>query len=398
MSDKKPILCLDFDGVIHAYTSGWRGIDVIPDGPVPGAIEFIQEAQKYFRVVVYSSRSENTEGINAMMRAISEWVWDELGGDGRTVYEALEFPRTKPSAFVTLDDRAVTFVGRWPRPAELRDFRPWNKCTSGEIQRTLAELTRPAELVEWESVPSILSQEERIRLERVLGEFARAVQMTQRITDHREAALYLQHASAAIVGLVDRASMRMYHERAVRLANMAPPPALERSASHHFAETSPSIEPQVAEPYVRPISDRLVIPDPHYLTGPEWSRLEELLGTNCVRVDERRDLVAPVAVEWPPSDETTVQMPTQACLLRGVGLNSVLEMTREADHGQVRRYLEIRQIVRPMDDQYWELTGPLWSPRALLARLEEQRSKYSFEPSPPATAEQQDSMLDEPGG
>ena len=29
----KPILCLDFDGVVHSYTSGWKGADVIPDPP-----------------------------------------------------------------------------------------------------------------------------------------------------------------------------------------------------------------------------------------------------------------------------------------------------------------------------------------------------------------------------
>jgi hypothetical protein len=26
----KPILCLDFDGVLHSYSSGWKGADVIP--------------------------------------------------------------------------------------------------------------------------------------------------------------------------------------------------------------------------------------------------------------------------------------------------------------------------------------------------------------------------------
>ena len=35
-------ILLDFDGVIHSYTSGWKGAGVIPDPPVPGAIDFLR--------------------------------------------------------------------------------------------------------------------------------------------------------------------------------------------------------------------------------------------------------------------------------------------------------------------------------------------------------------------
>lgn len=37
------------------------------------------------------------------------------------------FPREKPSAHVTIDDRAITFNGKWPTMDFLHNFRPWNK-------------------------------------------------------------------------------------------------------------------------------------------------------------------------------------------------------------------------------------------------------------------------------
>ena len=42
MKASNPIICVDFDGVIHSYKSGWRGVAVIPDPPVPGAIEWLE--------------------------------------------------------------------------------------------------------------------------------------------------------------------------------------------------------------------------------------------------------------------------------------------------------------------------------------------------------------------
>ena len=62
----KPILCLDFDGVCHSYTSSWQGIDVIPDPAVPGLFEFLEAAKEVFDIQVFSSRSEDEKGIVAM--------------------------------------------------------------------------------------------------------------------------------------------------------------------------------------------------------------------------------------------------------------------------------------------------------------------------------------------
>lgn len=121
----KPILCLDFDGVIHSYTSGWKGADVIPDPPVADAIRFMREALEHFRVAIYSSRSGQPGGIEAMQ------AWLRRHADNLDWFAAIEWPTTKPSAFITIDDRALTFDGTWPRMENLKTFQPWNKRVTG---------------------------------------------------------------------------------------------------------------------------------------------------------------------------------------------------------------------------------------------------------------------------
>ena len=125
----KPILCLDFDGVIHSYSSGWKGADVIPDPIVDGAIAFMLGALRDFDVVIFSSRSNQPGGLQAMQR----WLYEEAGQlcwyptpDGPGL-EDVRFVTEKPPALVTLDDRAITFTGTWPAIKTLKEFKPWNK-------------------------------------------------------------------------------------------------------------------------------------------------------------------------------------------------------------------------------------------------------------------------------
>lgn len=49
--------------------------------------------------------------------------------DADFIHEAIEFPWFKPSAFITIDDRALTFTGDWSdfTPTKLKAFKPWNK-------------------------------------------------------------------------------------------------------------------------------------------------------------------------------------------------------------------------------------------------------------------------------
>ena len=108
----KPILCVDFDGVIHSYTSGWQGADVVADGPVPGAIDFLSRATDYFDVCIYSSRSSQPEGREAMGAALAEWIreWAQ-DADADATPPVVRMVAEKPAAFLTLDDRAICFEG-----------------------------------------------------------------------------------------------------------------------------------------------------------------------------------------------------------------------------------------------------------------------------------------------
>lgn len=128
----KPILCLDFDGVIHKYTSGWKGATVISDSATPGFFEWAERAAQHFQLVIYSSRSKEPAAIEAMQFWLqAERIrWREGGGTHKIEAPlSFEFASEKPAAFLTIDDRAITFQGDWSmlEPEALLAFKPWNK-------------------------------------------------------------------------------------------------------------------------------------------------------------------------------------------------------------------------------------------------------------------------------
>lgn len=137
----KPILCVDFDGVIHSYASGWKGADVIPDPPVAGAIRWLWKAAEFWDVQIYSSRTSQPGGIQAMRlwllkHAVAEFDQPGVFEEHPPSYDfmsAISFPEQKPAAFLTIDDRALCFEGDWREinPAELLQFKPWNKREIG---------------------------------------------------------------------------------------------------------------------------------------------------------------------------------------------------------------------------------------------------------------------------
>ncbi len=133
---KKPILCVDFDGVVHSYTSPWINEVTIPDPPVPGALKWLWDATEWFNVIIYSSRSKTEAGRMAMklwMMERAKQIFDSdhpmVGGGLPDSVYPVGFAAEKPAAFLTIDDRAVCFEGDWSEldPAQMLDFKPWNK-------------------------------------------------------------------------------------------------------------------------------------------------------------------------------------------------------------------------------------------------------------------------------
>lgn len=125
----KPILCVDFDGVIHSYTSKWTDAETISDPPVPGALKWLWKATEWFDIQIYSSRSKTEEGISAMVLWMHGWAEKEFGEEHPMLKVPFGFPSQKPAAFLTIDDRAICFEGDWSdlEPSDLLSFKPWNK-------------------------------------------------------------------------------------------------------------------------------------------------------------------------------------------------------------------------------------------------------------------------------
>ena len=140
----KPTLCVDFDGVIHSYTSGWKGAATIPDEPVPGAMHWLLLAARRFDVVIYSSRSKEPEGRAAMQMWLTFHVRSTLSdSEAEMLLSTVTFAHEKPSAFLTIDDRAICFDGTWDAldPDKLLAFKPWHQRKEAKANVISEKLT-----------------------------------------------------------------------------------------------------------------------------------------------------------------------------------------------------------------------------------------------------------------
>ena len=148
-------IALDFDGVIHLYSSPWTNHCTISDPPTPGAFKFILKLlDGGWDAIVHTSRLQHHMAGEALVRWFIKHGFPAARLSDEAVYHSdireatyvsprdqlqdefptlatkpplLGFSAVNPSACVTLDDRALTFTGPWPDLEELARFKPWNR-------------------------------------------------------------------------------------------------------------------------------------------------------------------------------------------------------------------------------------------------------------------------------
>jgi hypothetical protein len=133
-TSKKPILCLDFDGVIHRYSKGWMDGSIY-DPVTEGFWPWVIRATRTFDARIFSSRftTENQakEGYLYLQKEFMQWSQRQTTHPGVDAFHqiGLTISLTKPPAFVTIDDRALTFTGDWEDfPAlQVLEFKTWSQ-------------------------------------------------------------------------------------------------------------------------------------------------------------------------------------------------------------------------------------------------------------------------------
>lgn len=160
-ADKRMILSIDFDGVVHDYKKGWQGGELYGQA-TPGFFEWYLHTSESFRIVIHSSRFSNKDTGNVDWNArlaveawldreyeqwrvgpqdpgpmrsyqLSDWLERmhteiiERGGAPPKI--EWELSVGKPPAILTIDDRCVRFDGDWSSPDLSRSaffrYRPW---------------------------------------------------------------------------------------------------------------------------------------------------------------------------------------------------------------------------------------------------------------------------------
>ena len=114
----KRTVVFDFDGVVHSYKSGWCGLSAIPDPPVEGIKEVIDELRALgYEVCIVSTRCSTSLGRDAIRN------WLITNG-----IEVDKIQADKPPAVCYVDDRALRFEGHTVGLVDaIKNFKSWTE-------------------------------------------------------------------------------------------------------------------------------------------------------------------------------------------------------------------------------------------------------------------------------
>lgn len=109
----KPIVCVDFDGVLNDY-HGYKGSDELYE-PLTGAKEFLQKLSEKYTIIILSARTPAKIYDWLIEHDLSKYVCDVT--------------RVKPGAVAYIDDRSIRFDGNYHKVLyELERFKThWEK-------------------------------------------------------------------------------------------------------------------------------------------------------------------------------------------------------------------------------------------------------------------------------
>lgn len=118
-----PTVAVDFDGVISCY-DGFKGKGIFGP-PIPGvATELAVLRAMGWTIIVNTTRSETWWVKEYLIEHEIPWDYVNFNPDNHT----RDLSPAKIIADVYIDDRAITFTGKWGGMAErVINFRPWYK-------------------------------------------------------------------------------------------------------------------------------------------------------------------------------------------------------------------------------------------------------------------------------
>lgn len=108
----KRTICIDFDGVIHAYSRGWHTGEIYDD-PTPGAMDALIKLSNKYKIVILTTRADKADRVRQwLIRYLPDNHERYAVKQSQKFYDWLkeiEITDRKPPALVYIDDRALEF-------------------------------------------------------------------------------------------------------------------------------------------------------------------------------------------------------------------------------------------------------------------------------------------------